>query len=101
MLVRELRAANSYSACIRAGDEHFDRHATGIGAGATNELSLDQRDRHASCCQSAGMRRTGLSGADDYSVKLPSQFGEHEQRTGNCDRILDQSRRPVAAKGGR
>lgn len=52
--------------------------------GTTNRLSLDQRDRHTGCCQSAGKRQPDLSGADDRNVKLP---GHSSANTSNAPAI--------------
>ena len=54
---------------IRAGHQRLGGHASGVDAGAAEELALHERDCHSGASQAAGERRSGLSGPDDDGVE--------------------------------
>ncbi len=54
---------------VRARDKCFGRHAPCVHAGAAEELALHERDRHAGAGETAGERRSSLSGSNDDGVE--------------------------------
>jgi hypothetical protein len=54
---------------IGAGDQRFGRYAAGVDASAAEQLTLDDRNRHAHRCKPSGQRRSGLPGANDDRVE--------------------------------
>ena len=64
-----VRPASREVGGVSAGDERLRRHATGVDAGAAEEMPLDERHCHAGRGQTTGEEGTGLAGADDDRVE--------------------------------
>ena len=57
---------------VGAGDKCFGRHAAGVDASVAEKLPLDQCHGHPSARQPTGEGRTGLPGADNDRVEVPT-----------------------------
>ena len=63
-----VRAAPGQMRHLGTGHQRLGRHATGVDAGAAEQVALDQRHALARRGQASGQRRTGLAGTDDDRV---------------------------------
>ena len=65
----EISGPSRHVCRIGAGDHRLGRNASGVHAGAAEQMALDDGDAHAGGSETPRQRRPGLSGADDDGVE--------------------------------